>query len=164
MDVVFFYVFVALTLGLGLVVALSTNLLHSAFALFGVLFGVAGFYVLLSGDFLAMVQIMVYAGGINVLLIFGTMITADVDTPKISNVSVHGGLTFVASVGMMVLLYSVLSGAEWNTIQNPIYEPTTLELGRLLLKDYVLPFEVISFLLLSAMVGSLMLVMKGDSK
>lgn len=158
----FFFVFTVLVLGIGLIVTFSNNLLRSAFALFFVLFGIAGFYVLLGGDFLAIVQIMVYAGGVNVLLIFGTMLTADVSNPKQSNLSFQAVLAAIGAIGFFLLVYGIISSHNWNTMPPPEMHPTVKNLGTLLLKEYVLPFEVISFLLLSAMIGALVLVIKGD--
>ncbi len=160
----FFYIFSTLILGVGLIVVLSRNLLRSAFALFFVLFGVAGFYVLLGGDFIAIVQIMVYAGGINVLLIFGTMLTSDVSNPGKSNLHFQEVLTAVVAIAFFILVYGIMMNAQWPTTVPGEMMPTTKDLGRLLLKEYVLPFEVISFLLLSAMIGALVLVIKGDQQ
>ncbi len=162
LPLLFFYLFTILVLGVGLVVTFSANLLRSAFALFFVLFGVAGFYVLLGGDFIAIVQILVYAGGVNVLLIFGTMLTTDVANPVKSNLSFQGILTAVGAIALFLLLYGVIRSANWGVITPDKMEPTTRLLGRMLLKEYVLPFEVISFLLLSALIGALVLVIKGD--
>ena len=152
---IFFGIFVLVT---GTIVAFSSNLLHSAFTLFFVLFGMSGFYVLLGGDFVAMVQLMVYAGGVNVLLIFGTMLTSDVSTPERSNLSFQGILTFFGGVSFMAVLLSVFERTEWPLLSHPVREKTTIELGRLLLKEYILPFEVVSFLLLAALVGSVLIV------
>ncbi len=159
-----FYIFAAMTLGVGLIVTFSKNLLRSAFALFFVLFGVAGFYVLLGGDFIAVVQILVYAGGVNVLLIFGTMLTADVSNPAESNLSFQGILTTIAAIGFFFLIYGIISTTNWGILTPVPMEETTRSLGKLLLQDYVLPFEAISFLLLAAMIGALVLVIKGDQK
>lgn len=158
----FFYFFAILVIGIGCVVAFSKNLLRSAFALFFVLFGVAGFYVLLGGDFLAVVQIMVYAGGVNVLLIFGTMLTSDISSPKTSNLSFQGALTVITGVTFFILLVIIIHSTQW-----PIHVPaemaaTTKDLGKLLLKEYVLPFEIVSFLLLAAIISAMVLVKKGD--
>ena len=160
----FFYFFAAMVLGIGCIVAFSKNLLRSAFSLFFVLFGIAGFYVLLGGDFLAIVQIMVYAGGINVLLIFGTMLTPDISDTSRSNLSFQGLLTAVAGIALFILLVGIINSTEWMVMTPTNMDPTTKDIGRLLLKEYVLPFEAISFLLLSAMIGALVLVNKGDQK
>ncbi len=158
----FFYFFTIMVIGIGLFVAFSKNLLRSAFALFFVLFGIAGFYVLLGGDFLAVVQIMVYAGGVNVLLIFGTMLTSDISSPKTSNLSFQGALTFIAGLTFLILLVVIINTTHWPMHVPGEMAPTTKDIGRLLLKEYVLPFEVISFLLLAAIISSLVLVKKGD--
>lgn len=162
----FFYFFVVMVLGISSIVAFSRNLLHSAFALFFVLFGMSGFYVLLGADFLAVVQIMVYAGGISVLMIFGTMLTADISTPKISNLSFQGVLGVLSGAAIFGALVFVFYKAEnvWNLKEVGAMKETTNSLGKLLLKEYVLPFEVVSFLLLAAMVGALVLVIKGDQE
>jgi len=158
----FFCLFTIMVLGVGLIVAFSRNLLRSAFALFFVLFGMSGFYILLGADFIAIVQILVYAGGVNVLLIFGTMLTTDVSNPGRSNLSFQGILTAVVAIAFFLLVYGIIVSGNWGVLSPSEMEPTTRQLGRLLLKEYVLPFEVISFLLLSAMVGALVLVIKGD--
>lgn len=160
----FFYLFSIIVLGVGLIVAFSSSLLRSAFALFFVLFGIAGFYILLGGDFIAIVQILVYAGGVNVLLIFGTMLTTDVSKPVKSNPSFQGLLTTVAAVAFFILVYGIMCSGNWAVLKPGEVTPTTKLLGGLLLKEYVLPFEVVSFLLISAMVGALVLVLKGDQK
>jgi NADH-quinone oxidoreductase subunit J len=164
MPQLFFYLFTVMVLGVGLVVAFSQNLLRSAFALFFVLFGIAGYYVLLGGDFIAVVQILVYAGGVNVLLIFGTMLTTDVSDPESSNLSFQGVLTIIVATVFFFLVFGILSSANWAVMSPGEMEPTTRKLGMLLLKEYVLPFEVISFLLLSALIGALVLVIRGDQR
>lgn len=158
----FFYFFTIMVISIGCIVAFSKNLLRSAFALFFVLFGVAGFYVLLGADFLAVVQIMVYAGGVNVLLIFGTMLTADISTPQTSNLSFQGTLTVIGGITLFVLLAVIINSGNWPTIVPGEMMPTTKDLGKLLLKEYVLPFEVVSFLLLAAIISAIVLVKKGD--
>ncbi len=161
----FFYLFAGVTVGFAVVVAFSTNLLHSAFTLFFLLFFMAGFYALLGGDFLAMVQLMVYAGGINVLLIFGTMLTADVAQPERSNLSFQGVLTFFSGVAFTAVLLAVFEHTTWPLLEQPAeVGPTTIDIGKLLLKEYVLPFEVISFLLVAAMVGAIMVVKGGKEQ
>ncbi len=160
----FFYGFSILILGIGFIVAFSRNLLHSAFALFFVLFGIAGLYILLGADFLGMVQIMVYAGGVAVLLIFGTMLTASISEPEQSNLSFQAILSLLSGAGVLILLLAVFNKTDWPVMSPGKMEPTTESLGKLLLSEYILPFEVISFLLLAAMIGALMLVMKGDRK
>lgn len=161
---IFFYFFSFIVLGLGCITAFSRNLLHAAFALFFVLFGMSGFYILLGADFLAIIQILVYAGGISILLIFGTMLTADVSNPETSNPTFHGVYTFIIGIAFLTLLLGVLKSTKWPEMPvSVIIEPTTSSIGKLLLKEYLLPFEVVSFLLLAAMVGALVLIIKKEN-
>ncbi|MDH5559597.1 MAG: NADH-quinone oxidoreductase subunit J [Deltaproteobacteria bacterium] len=159
---IFFYIFCALIFGSSLLVVFSYNLLRSAFALFFVLFGIAGFYVLLGGDFLAVIQIMVYAGGINILLIFGTMMTGSISQPETSNPSFQGILTLIGGGGLLLILLIILNHTTWPSQSLIDHGPTTKQIGQLLLRNYILPFEVISFLLVAAMVGAIVLINKGE--
>jgi len=159
---IFYGLFVLLTLGTALYVALGQNLIRAAFALFFSLTGIAGLYVLLGGDFIAMIQLMVYAGGIAVLLTFGAMLTHDVEDPNDSNPLFNGFLSFVSGIGFFSLIFYVLTETTWPQKSTQFIEPTTNTIGKLLLTDYLLPFEVISFLLLIAMVGAVYFVEKGD--
>ena len=72
---VLFYLFSAILLGFALKTVVSTNLVHSALLMIGAFFAIAGLYLLLQADFLAMVQILIYVGAIAVLVIFGVMLT-----------------------------------------------------------------------------------------
>ena len=74
-EAIVFYLFAAISVGSALLVVLARSLIYSAFALLGAFFGVAGLYVLLGADFLAATQLLVYVGGILVLLLFGVMLT-----------------------------------------------------------------------------------------
>src|SRR4051812_29466536 len=91
-----------LTLGSAGVVAFARNIIHSAIALLGTFCGIAGFYVLLSADFLAATQVLVYVGGTLTLILFAVMLTARIDQVSISNPRATGGhrrlATFVAIV------------------------------------------------------------------
>ncbi|OGG97269.1 MAG: hypothetical protein A2508_06325 [Candidatus Lambdaproteobacteria bacterium RIFOXYD12_FULL_49_8] len=161
---VFFAIFSGLTLVTAGIVALNQNLIRAAFALFFCLFAVAGVYVTLGGDFVAMVQLMVYAGGVAILLTFGAMLTADVSQPSGSNLNFQGVWAMIGGVSFFSVLYYVLEETQWPLKGTNYLDPTTKELGKLLLKDYLLPFEVISFLLLIAMVGAVYLVLKGEQE
>jgi NADH-quinone oxidoreductase subunit J len=152
-----FWVFAALTLGSAAAVVLSRTLIYSAFALLVTFFGVAGLYVLLGADLLAATQLLVYVGGILVLLLFGVMLTHriyDLDlrsetTQLLPGLIVAGGLFFV-------LAYLALH-TEWPGASRPP-APTTAAIGRLFMGEFLLPFEAASVLLLVALMGAAMIV------
>ncbi|MBD01965.1 MAG: NADH-quinone oxidoreductase subunit J, partial [Candidatus Marinimicrobia bacterium] len=135
-------------------VVLSKKLVYSAYALLFTLFGVTGLYVFLWADFLAVVQVVVYIGGILVLIIFGIMLTNKITSVNISNTSVQKSigsvilLIFIAGLGFMV------ANTPWNVVANSEPTQTTEAIGRLLMIDYLLPFEAASLLLLGALIGA----------
>ena len=85
LEAFIFYLLAALTIGSALIVALSHNLVHSAFALLGTFMGVAGLYAMLAADFVAVIQVMLYIGGILVLILFAVMLTHRIADVEVSN-------------------------------------------------------------------------------
>ena len=152
-----FWVFAITTVASAAVVVLSRTLIYSAFALLFTFFGVAGLYVLLGADFLAAVQLLVYVGGILVLLLFGVMLTHkiyDLDLRTETQQCVPG---VIVAVGLFVILAATAVRTQWmDTPRTPA--PTTAQIGRLFLGQYLLPFEAASVLLLVAVVGAAMIV------
>ena len=151
--------FILLTVVPCLWVALSSNIVHAAFSLLVTLFGVAGLYVLLGADFIGVVQVIVYIGGILVLIIFGVMMT---QRGKLLPLSVQlpgrffGGL--LSSI-ILVALILAASRSKWPaaaSLGEP--EPTSAAIGDLLLGKYLVAFEVVSVLLLVALVGAVLIV------
>ena len=149
-----FWIVVGLTIGSAILVVLSKKLVYSAYALLFTLFGVTGLYVFLWADFLAVVQVVVYIGGILVLIIFGIMLTNKITSVNISNTSVQKSigsvilLIFITGLGVMV------ANTPWNVVANSEPTQTTEAIGRLLMIDYLLPFEAASLLLLGALIGA----------
>src|SRR5215469_1137236 len=104
-----FYALAALTVGSSCMVAFSRNIVYSTFALLGAFMGVVGLYVLLAADFVAMVQLLVYVGGILVLTIFAVMLTQGIADVTVSN-RVVGAVPSIATVGAAgaVMLYAIV--------------------------------------------------------
>jgi NADH-quinone oxidoreductase subunit J len=153
LDVVF-YAFALLVVASAFIVVSSKNIMHSAFALMFTLLGLAALYILLNADFLAMTQIMVYIGGIMVLIVFGVMLTT-----KITNVDVKNKNLQIMPAGILTaVIGGALCGVFWNT-NWPVaptleLDATASYLGVILLTDYILPFEAVSVLLLVAIMGA----------
>src|SRR5260221_11421599 len=103
-----FYLLAALTVGSSMIVAFSRNIVYSTFALLGAFMGVVGIYILLAADFVAMVQLLVYVGGILVLTIFAVMLTAGIGDVTVSNRAVgRGAGNFTVGIGGMVMFYAI---------------------------------------------------------
>jgi NADH-quinone oxidoreductase subunit J len=159
MKEVIFNVFILLTVIPCFWVALSSNIVHAAFSLLVTLFGVAGLYVLLGADFIGIVQVIVYIGGILVLIIFGVMMTQRAKLLPLS-VQLPGRLfSGLLSVIILAVLIMAAKRSLWPaaaSLGNP--EPTSAAIGGLLLGKYLVAFELASVLLLVALVGAVLIV------
>ncbi len=135
-------------------VCMSKNLVHSAVYLFFSLFLIAGYYIMLYADFLAAVQVIVYVGGILVLIIFGVMLTNRLEKPSI-DISSFNQLTAGLLCVFLFLLqcYAIVNG-NWINIEGVVIEDSSKSIGRLILSKHLLPFEIVSILLLGALIGS----------
>jgi len=154
-----FYFFAAMTVGSAVIVVFSRNLIHSAFALLFTFFGVAALYVFLGADFLAGAQMVIYVGGILVLLIFGVMLTHKLYdmSLKAETFQFWPGLALVTAV--FLTLAGVMMRTSWHVPATPRpLDPTTAAIGELFMKEYILPFELASIFLLIALIGAAMIV------
>ncbi len=157
---VVFYLIATLVAGSALGVALSNNIVYSAFALMGTLLGVAALFVLLGADFLGVVQLLVYVGGILVLTLFAVMLTHRIADVRVSNRAV-GRLPGLVLVGV-VFAWMVRTAlrAAWVVKDPRAPAPTTYGIGNAFLTDYLLPFEVASVVLLAALIGAVVVSRK----
>jgi len=160
-----FYFFAAITLASAGVVVISKNIIYAAFALMFTFFGVAGIYVLLNADFLAVTQILIYVGGILVLLVFGVMLTNKVISVDMKT----GTLQLLPATVIAAALAGTLSGVfvitDWKIVNGaPGPATTTKALGEMFMTTYLLPFEVASVVLLVALVGAVMIARKNPSQ
>ena len=155
-----FYVIAVLTAGSALGVALGTSIVYSAFALMGTLLGVAATFVLLGADFLGVVQLLVYVGGILVLTLFAVMLTHRIADVHVSNRAVGRPLGVVLVGGVCVYLVRVALRAHW-VVRAPVAPgPTIYGVGDAFLTEYVLPFEVASVVLLAALIAAVVVSRK----
>src|SRR3954468_16420957 len=155
MAAVLFYLFALMTGGSALAVVMSRNVVRMAVALLFTLAGVAGLYFLLNAEFLAAVQLVVYAGGTLILIVFGVMLTSKSPfsrfEPKLAEVMI--------AVSIAVILLTALIMAIRRT---PFPRSADVggdgypmaQLGQALLGDYLVPFELASVLLLVVMIGA----------
>jgi NADH-quinone oxidoreductase subunit J len=159
-----FYLFAALAIVPTVMILAVKDVVRAAFLLLGSLAGVAGLYALLGADFIAFAQVLVYIGGILILLLFGVMLTNR--EPILLHRSPSHALMFPGLVGMAVFLgalFYVVFAVEWREVPL-VVKPTSAELGDVLMTTFMLPFEVSSVLLLVALVGAAVIARRrGDS-
>ena len=154
---VVFYLLAGVAFFCALGVAFSKNILHSAFSLMGTLAAVAGLYFMLGADFLGVIQLLVYVGGIMVLILFAVLLTREISDIKISNLSVSllGGVPAALLVLGMVIR-TLVSGEPFRRVA-AASAPTVERMGDALLREYLLPFEIASVVLLAALVGAMVI-------
>ncbi|NOX35179.1 MAG: NADH-quinone oxidoreductase subunit J [Deltaproteobacteria bacterium] len=150
-------------------VAVSKNIVRCAFALVYTFIGVAGLFVLLSADFIAATQVLVYVGGTLVLILFAVMLSSRISDVKISNRSVQFIPGFVVTCCFAVILIYIAVSGQWPIKDVIEFSPTTAAIGNSLLSRWLLPFEVISILILVGLMGAVVIARhkinsKGDAK
>ena len=158
------YFLMALTVIAALAVVTVRNIFHAALWLVFVLLGIAGIYLALQADFLAIVQILIYVGAVMTLVIFSIMLTERFGDKSIPQKNNLGLLAFGACLLFLVAFSGILQKTKW-----PIREElqglkvTTMDIGVAFMGNYVFPFEVISVVLIVALVGAVVIARKEKS-
>jgi len=154
-----FYLLILLTLAGALLAVTARILIHAVVGIAVTFLGVAGFYFYLGSPFLSMMQILIYAGAISIVLVFGTMIGY---TPRqIVETKIRGeNLLFAlpACAAALVVLLVAFGKTLWTPAGNRISDFSPERIGHRLLYDFSLAFELISLLLLIAMVGAIIVI------
>ena len=152
-----FYLLALLTIVPAIWVAFSPNIVHAGFALLFTLFGAAGLYAYMGADFIAVTQLMVYIGGVLVLVLFTVMMTRVPHKGKANFGFDHFVPAAVFALGVFALLYKTITSVEWGGSFVEA-QPTTAEIGTNLMTSYIFPFEYVSLVLLAAMIGAAVLI------
>ncbi len=152
-----FFIVAALTLFAGLLVVTVRNVVHAALALVGAFFGVAAIYLLLEAEFLAVVQVLIYIGAIAVLILFAIMLTRGLMQSQETGVKKQWAAAAIIAGVLFLGMALIAVRGPWMVGTQPITADLVPQLGTLLVTSYVLPFEVISLLLLGALVGALVI-------
>jgi NADH-quinone oxidoreductase subunit J len=155
-----FYLVALITVGSALMVAFSRNIIYSAFSLLGTFAGIAGIYVFLGADFVAAVQLLIYVGGILILILFAVMLTHRITDVEITN-RAAGRIPALIVTGVFIyLLVQTVRETPWVKGKEIVYQPTTAKIGDLFLDSYLLPFELASLVLLAALIGAVVISRK----
>lgn len=155
---VLFYIFSGLMLVSALFILFTKNVLHAAFSLVVTLLSVAAIYVFAHAEFLAITQIMIYVGGIIVLIIFGVMLTNKVGSEALVIKSHNKLLGLIIMSGTAVLLVMAVMKINMSLISESASGDkwtTTNKLGLGIMTDYILPFELVAVLLLIVLIGAI---------
>ncbi len=159
-----FWVLSAIILVTGFMVVSLKNIFHCAIALVLCLSGVAGIFVLLGAEFLAGAQVLIYVGAVAILMIFGVMLTSNLAGKKIIATTSNAMVAFFATVlfggGTIVTIFMT---DVWRYSSESLPIDNVMFIGKLLMTEFMLPFEVVSVLLLAAMIGAIVLARDEES-
>ena len=153
-----FYLFAAVIVVSGFCVAFCRNIVHAAFSLLFTLLSVAALFAMLAADFLTVAQILVYVGGVLVLVIFTVMMTRVPGEPgqgPRANVYIPAGIFALA---VFALVYRVITISGWGGRTMAPDDPVTADIGVQIMTNYIFPFEYVSLALLVAMVGAAIVI------
>jgi len=157
---VMFYAIALLTLLSAATMVFAQNLIYNAIGLLVSFMGVAGIYVMLGADFLAVTQLLIYVGGILVLLLFGVMLSQRITGLEMRAGTLRMVPALLVCAGIATILIRLIMGSEWNIAKSAEMPPTVENIGNLLMTDYLIPFEIVSVLLLAALVGAAFIARK----
>lgn len=139
-----------------------TKVMHMVVALVFTFISIAGIYVLLSAEFVAGAQILIYSGAITIIMLFGIMLTKH-DDEVVSNAGKwRKFLLLLGVIGFGFAVYLGIYNYDIKQVPSNLYENNTLQIGQAIYSKYVIPFELVSVLLLVALVGAIVLAKKDE--
>jgi NADH-quinone oxidoreductase subunit J len=159
-----FWILALVILVSGLMVVTLRNIFHCALALVLCLFSVAGIYILLHAEFLAAAQVLIYVGAVAILIIFAVMLTTDLASRRIkqNNESIFVAL-FVCIIFVLSALTLLYQTDIWRYATEELPTDNVTVIGKYLMTEYMLPFEIVSVLLLAALIGAIVLARRERS-
>ncbi|PKM46022.1 MAG: NADH-quinone oxidoreductase subunit J [Firmicutes bacterium HGW-Firmicutes-8] len=158
-----FWILAIFTLGSALLMVMNKNIFHSALFMVLTFIGVAAMYVMLQADFMAAVQILVYAGAIAIFLVFGIMLTQRGNMKQTNLFAKHTAVAGLVSLALVVINAFMVWNTNWlkSTAEPP--QDTVGQIADLMLGKFMVPFEVAAILLLVALLGAV-IIAKGVKK
>ncbi|MFD2446762.1 NADH-quinone oxidoreductase subunit J [Bacillus sp. CGMCC 1.16607] len=141
-----------------------SKVIHMVVALVFTFISIAGIFVLLSAEFVAAVQILIYAGAITIIMLFGIMLTRHDDAGTVTGSIWKRLAIFIGVLGFAAAFYLGIYNLDLVQMPNTLHANNTMQIGETLYSKYIIPFELISVLLLVALIGSIILAKKDDKE
>jgi len=160
---VIFFVLSAFTLAAGLMVVTVKNIIHSALWLIASFFSVAALYLLLEAEFIAIVQVLIYVGAISILVLFAIMLTRHVTGEGVRQLYQRWWVALLVAAALFALLIApTVANYSWNSVPPAAADQaatisSSVQIGTAFMREYLLPFEIVSVLLLVALIGAIVI-------
>ena len=155
-----FWSLAAMTLGGATMIIVSRNLIHAVIWLVLSMLGIAGLYLTLSADFIAVVQVLIYVGAISVLMLFAIMLTPRAE--RDNSQSLTSAPAAIVVILVMIATLWVAIDTDWGAVREAALTDQARLIGESLIKHYILPFEIAAVLLTAALVGAIALARQDD--
>lgn len=161
----FAFLVLALVAIIGGVLLLNLNkVVHMVVALIFTFVSIAGIYVVLSAEFVAAVQVLIYSGAVTIIMLFGIMLTKPYDENEETTGKWRKVLLFIGIVGFAFAVYLGIYNFDIQQVQTTLHVDNTLQIGKAIYSQYLIPFEFISVLLLVALIGAIVLAKREDKE
>lgn len=165
-QMIAFFLIAAVVVGGALYIVMTKNIMHAVFMHLLTMTMIGGVYILLYAEFIAAMQVLVYAGAVTIMAVFALMMTKSQSRPEGMGSAVDNqqkGLAFLTAAGFLAVILYVLLPQKWTSFEGlPATAASVKAVGVIIFGSYVLPFEVISVLLLVALVGVIVLARKEE--
>ncbi len=161
-EQVFFYIIAAAVISTAIGVVTVPNIVHAALLLVASLLSIAGLYVLLSAEFIALVQVLLYAGGVIILVLFALMMTRGREVRGQAIDGAQKPFAVLAGLALLGVLTSVAVSTAWRAREGDFTPVPLAAIGEALFSTWAVPFEIASLVLLVALVGAIVVARQED--
>lgn len=163
-ELIAFLVLALIAIAGGVLMLNLSKVMHMLLSLIFSFLAIAGIYVLLSAEFIAVVQIMIYSGAISIIMIFGIMLTKHDDTSENKAGFFRTTLVGTGVAAFFIVMYFAINDLTLGDQATTLHENNTEQIGIALYSKYVIPFELTSVVLLVALIGAIVLAKKDDEE
>ncbi|MEQ6376986.1 NADH-quinone oxidoreductase subunit J [Bacillaceae bacterium S4-13-58] len=163
-ELVAFLILAMLAILGGILMINLSKVVHMLLAIVLTFLSIAGLYVLLSAEFVAVVQVLIYSGAITIIMAFGIMLTRHNDTQQTSPSKFRSLVVAASVIIFFAVMYSAISGVNFGEQATDLHIENTKQIGVALYSRYIIPFELMSVVLLVALIGAIVLAKRDDDE
>lgn len=163
-ELIVFFILALTAIAGGVLMLNLTKVVHMMVALVFTFLSIAGLFVLLSAEFVAAVQVLIYSGAVTIIMLFGIMLTKHDDEGKSKTSPLRFSIVFLAVAAFFVSVYIGINDLTLGEQATELHVNNTEQIGIKLYSEYVIPFELTSVLLLVALIGAIILAKKDDNE
>lgn len=163
-ELIAFFILAIVAIGGGVLMLNLKRVIHMVVALVFTFLSIAGLFVLLAAPFVAVVQVLIYSGGVTIIMLFGIMLTKHNDTSEAAGGRWRNIFAGIGVLAFFVLMFWGINHLNLGGDAAKLHEHNTEKIGMSLYTDYIIPFEITSVLLLVALVGAIVLAKRDEDK